>query len=73
MPMTSGHIEPDLQLNAAERAAERAAWKELDSLISEAHDTLHKVLTVFIPSNDAAHEEVSNLMKRLRAAMSASQ
>ena len=49
------------------------SYDAMKSLISEAHDALHKVLTAFIPSNDGAHAEVSNLMERLRAAMSANQ
>lgn len=30
MPMTFGHIEPDMRMSKAEREAERAAWKALE-------------------------------------------
>lgn len=78
MPTTIRHIEPNMRLSKAERDADKAAWNAIETenaalrtLILEAHDLLHAVLTTFITDNDTAHSDVSTLMARIRSVTSA--
>ena len=49
---------------------QEARIAQLDALLDEAHDTLHKVLGVYISDVDSAHGRVSDLMRRMREARS---
>jgi hypothetical protein len=59
--------ERELMRISREKSARIA---RLDALLEEAHDTLHKVLGVYISDVDSAHGKVSDLMRRIREARS---
>lgn len=71
MPMTLGHVKPDMRLSKAEREADKAVWKELADENAKLREVMRRAAEIIDRNLYRQREKVEDASALLKQALSA--
>lgn len=71
MPMTFGHVKPDMRLSKAEREADKAVWKELADENAKLREVMRRAAEIIDRNLYRQREKVEDASALLKQALSA--